>query len=256
MKAISGKCPVGFTLIELLCAMAVLSLVLVLVLQTVSSALNWASSTRSVVNSGTEARDILQRLNFDMNSRISMPVSNLSVTKQAGNDVLEILADVRNTSSTARFAKISYQVGTEENVLTGRDEPMLFRSLTPVKWTDDPAATIATPSSPTLADVFSDHCFRIETAFVLKDGSLTNVMPSDLSTVKAIIVGLAVLDAEHRARLTDAEITQLASKLEDVPAGKTPLEVWKAADFSRKESGQVRFYQQTFYLKQNLTAQR
>lgn len=256
MKALPGKRTLGFTLIELLCAAAVLSLVLVLVLQTVSSALNWASSTRSVVNSGSEARDILQRLNFDINSRISQPVSNLSVTKQTGNDVLEILADVRNTSSTARFSKVSYQVGTEENVLTGRDEPMLFRSLTPVEWTDDPAATIASPTSPTLADVFSDHCFRIETAIVLKDGSLTNVMPTDLSEVKAIIVGLAVLDAEHRARLTNDEIAELASKLDDVPAGKTPLEVWKTTAFSRKEAGQVRFYQQTFYLKQNLTAQR
>lgn len=237
----------GFTLVELLTAMAVMSLVLVLVSQMVGSALSWAGSSRTAMNCGEQARAIWQRLAFDLNARVDEP--NIRAVKTAGgNDSVVLLSDVRNVSGTSRFTRVTWQVAEANNPLTGRSEPLLFRVLDPVAWDDDPSATLAGPVSPQMGDLYSGGTFRLEVAFVRKDGSLTADPPVDPGDIDALVVGAAVLDASVRTRLSDAEIKNLATRLPDAQDGRTPVEGWQAADLGGKAAPHARFYQQTFFL--------
>lgn len=239
----------AFTLIELLVAMAVMALVLVLVSQIVGSALSWSSSSRTMMSSGEQARSTWQRMAFDMNSLVDLPSDNFRVVKQAGdNDQIEFLTDVRNTAASSRFSKVSWRVAKINNPLTRRAEPMLFRTLTPVDWTDEPAGILALSQAPVAGDLYSEGVFRLEVAFLNRDGTLTSTAPASSDDIQALVVGTAVLDSSIRGRLSDSELAALATALPDVVDGKTPRDAWSASVFGGKVAPYVRFYQQTFAL--------
>lgn len=114
-------------------------------------------------------------------------------------------------------------------------------------------------------DLLSPNVFRMEIAIIDGSGALKSKIPTDslhggaasadIEDAKYLIVGIAILSPDDRARLTKAQIKSLADALPRVVNGQTPFDAWdKYIEGSTALPGpsgivsNVRFFQRAYPL--------
>lgn len=268
----------GFSLIELITAGAVFLLLTVIMLQVVGQTSIFTESGNRMMDASRSARISLDTLAADLTTVVANYGTTILTVKDAttGNTSLAFLcasrADSVNSGQTLRMAGVFYAIEPRSDAMAGGNVPMLCRGFMSLNWSDNVrdalvavfnASQVATPSVP--ADVLGESVFRMETVFVLTDGTVVATPPMlsgygaaqalDLSKIKGLIVSVAALDKKTQKLLEGAipsGMTALAAALPPVSKdGETPLDVWSAADLSTfpvPVRQNVRFFQRTIYL--------
>ena len=240
--------PHAFSILELLCAITVLSILLLSVSQMVGSATSWSYAARRLLGLTAQSRFTMDRLDQDFASRVRKPTESVKVFKAPqGNDAMQILSDVRNSSVSSRFSAVTYSVAAAPSAVLSRNEPQLLRSLQPVEWNEEPQQVIGHLPSVEPGDIFSGGCLRLEVAFLLRNGEIKAEAPARSEEIAALLVGMALMDNAARARYTPQQLEDLARQLGDAQDGKSPREIWDASALSGPAARDVRFSHKTFF---------
>ena len=240
----------AFTLVELLSAIAVLSIILVLASEMlVSTQTVVGLSTRSSATDA-EARQVLQRIELDMDNIVLR--GDVFYTQSGGgnlflsyssdnnyNSIWNFCAAVNGYSGDRTTAQVGYQLMND-----AAGKPQLERGSMGYYYSaqSGPITLWPSGSSPTLTQipdtdyqVIGPDVFRFEVAYlcnstptaatptwtVYPTGGLptpsnpstpTAALPTVLN-VHAVIVAIAVLDAQSRSKLTQNQLETLARKL-------------------------------------------
>jgi type II secretory pathway pseudopilin PulG len=217
----------GFTLLEVLVSTVVLMLLLVLVAQIVGVTGDAIGRTRSKMAAAGEARLFLDRLGADLAVRVTRSDVPVEFINAAGNDTLRFYAEADGYGGDRGVSLVGYRVQESSSDRYFQVE----RGATGSNWDGNP---LGAGSLPTTNDadyeVLSDGIFRMEICYLKKsDGSLTNVRPALVGDIAALVVGVAVIAKESRAKLSDAQIKELADALPDPADGDAPVIGWRNA---------------------------
>jgi prepilin-type N-terminal cleavage/methylation domain-containing protein len=255
----------AFTMVEMLVAMAVLSLLVVILSQVV--ALTEQAITLNVknLNAAGQARLTFDRLGADLASRpvrIDLPMSFSHV---AGNDSFQFYSQVDGYSLEAaygarHFSVVGYRI---QETTPGRIF-QLERGAAGTDWATgtDPVVVFSPQPLPVPVDADSDvlgrGVFRLEFCYLLNTGLISNgPPPADWNNVAGIVVAMAILDNSSRQLLSNptAQLQTLSNALQDPAEGADPISTWNKnlSDASYAIPGippaamkNIRLYQRTF----------
>jgi type II secretory pathway pseudopilin PulG len=218
----------GFTLIEMLVACAVLMLMVVFIAQIISMSSNSISATSHRMDAMSEGRLVLDRIGTDLASRLRRSDVPVRFEKNSGNDRLTFYSEVPSYDGVRRASLVEYRIGTEP----ASREHILERGVAGTQWSGPTSVAFGQTAVPTIEmagfDILSPGVLRLEYCYVGEDGKVSNTA-SDLTKVKAIVVGVAVLDEANRKITNSGDLDRITNDLSDVEEGKTPLETWQAA---------------------------
>lgn len=262
----------GFTLIEVLVAAAVMALLFVVLSQVIAMTRQAISLNTGKLDASGQARAVFDRLAKDLSAKPSHPDLDMVVTKAAGNDSLRFFSQVNgytdssDAASIRGIAEIGYKI--EGTSAGGRPAHQLLRGASGTSWqaAGSQALNFHAQPSPKDADydVLGNGVFRQEIVYLLDTGVFSNSTGStdsnDYSRVKAVVVGIAVLDAASRDIIrpsADADLQILADSLTDTGEGKDPMTQWTsdmaqagfASGVPQKVIQGVRLYQRIFNVK-------
>ena len=279
----------AFTLVELMVVMVVLTLILLLLTQlTNNTALSIGTGTRQVEVDG-QARLVLDRVAFDVAGMLQRTDIDYTFNRQAGDDFLSFYAEALSgkTPAGATTPRMATLLGLRVNAVAGSANfgrlergavdlsasgvnfaPLRNNAFTPL---------FQTPNSlPTLADgdyrVLGDQVFRFEFCFLCNDPASGKValhaaLPSNatLADLKALVIAIAVLDAQGRANVTAGQLKTLHDGLPDyvdtvntqTGFARDIAAVWTdavnsvsyGAGMPPNIRGAVRIYQRYYYLR-------
>jgi len=240
-----GWLPRGFTLIELLVALAVLALLFAVLAQVVAMTGQAISVNTKKLEATAQARLVFDRLAKDLSARPNRSDLKLAITKSSGNDSLQFYSQVNGYTVTPDpmtirgLAAIGYQIPTTPLIPSGPVH-QLERGATGIEWlagAGNSQLDFQALPSPKNADydVLGNGVFRLEICYLLNTGVFSNSNGStninDYSRVKAIVVGLAVLDTASRkifSTATNTHLKTLSDALKDTEEGQDPLTQWTA----------------------------
>ncbi|XHR29803.1 MAG: type II secretion system protein J [Chthoniobacteraceae bacterium] len=252
----------GYNLLELLVAMAIVSALILLFNQIVSSASITTRLSQTRIDAVTQAQQVMDRMMLDF---AQMPIRkdiDYRFAKASGNDSFSFYsatdglypstASVSSTTSRT-LSIIGYKIATA-TVGSGTG-PVLMRGARQLDWASNGPACSAMcytlvdgtggqtqkledGSSNTLPSVNStasnyqvlgDLIFRMEICFLVSTSStaasvLQTTLPDNISKLSAIVVAVAVLDEKSRYGITD--YSKLISAFGDAEDGKDILSVW------------------------------
>ncbi len=141
----------AFTLIEMLAAMAVLSLLLVLIFSVVGSALKLSDSTSRGADNANEANQVLDRIGADISAMLIRPDLDQFYYKATGNDKMFFYSQQTGffdstvvTEGQSPFSLIGYRVNTTGNAA---QVPMLERLAQGLIWDKSSNKTVTAASS-------------------------------------------------------------------------------------------------------------
>jgi type II secretory pathway component PulJ len=248
-----GRKASAFSLVEVLVATAVVGLLLVLMLQMVSSTGQTTSSSQRRIDSDTAGRNVFAVMGRDFSRAVKRPGADLDVifSKQTGNDKIFFLSEAPGYSSPSQATQVSplsligYRINSQFEIERlgkallwedSQNQPMFVRlnasgaipaTTLAGNW---PAELGAPPDYNGTSDDYqkiSGDIFRMEFCLMDRDGKLflpdANWLPWDdangdgfpnLNEVRAIIVAIASMDAT--SRLTVGNMGAVASALPDV----------------------------------------
>lgn len=246
----------GFTMVELLVSFAVLILLSMLLLGSLSSFTTVTSTSGQRIETDSLARAVYDQMDFDLNAAVptgQVPLTFRKNTAATGggsapNDSMLFLCRARSTDADSRMAVVGYDIGSDP---LSSDTSTVLRHTSPFAWTDD-TSTIALHS---VADTQPlPGVIRMELGFLIddKDGTILADPPADTTTIKAVICALATLDAASLGRLSAAEKQSLVSSLTDAADNAPPVSRWSLSDLPDLPSyvrQNIRFHQRYFYLK-------
>lgn len=271
----------AFTIAELLISVAVLSLLVVLVQQLVSSAASLTSNGTKHLDADSEARLVINRMAVDFTMSIKRSDVDYYFQKNAGNDQAAFYSLVSGyypdgvdpspdvVTPKSPLCVVGYRIRNNKlerlskaliwngvtnsttgvSTLAADARPMVFlpQTLTGT-WTN-----IAGSRNDSDYQVIGSQVYRFEFTFLLNDGTIAdNHAGPGLQDISAIIGTIAVLDGKSQAIVTD--MAGAAAKLPDPTANKTPLSVWEEQlqtgdlGLPTAAAAQVRFYQRYFYV--------
>jgi len=249
------------------------------------------------IDAVTQSQMVMDRMMFDFAQMPLRKDVDYMFTKVSGNgnDSISFYSatdglypdTAMQTNTTSRMVSvIGYKIGSE--AVGNGTIPVLERGARQLDWdTNGPAGS---PMCYTLIDgtggqiqkldkdanntlpavdskgsnyqVFGDQVFRMEICYLVATSStaapvLQTTLPSSISALSAIVVGIGVLDQKNRAGITD--YSKLISALPDAQDGKDILSVWTpiltSSDFANKAdipqhaAQSVQIFQRYFYLK-------
>ncbi len=277
----------GFTLVEILVALAVLSLLVVLVAQMVGSASVLTAGSHKRMDADDEARMVLDRMASDIHQMVRRPDISPLFVPNTGNDEFYFLSRAPGyftNSNNSGLALVGYRVATNglQRLAEGQSWDVLG-------FTNGPVSTNGV--NETNYDTIAPSVFRMEYALLMKQGSTnttnsiigtnlsvnganvyfkTNNAGQSMNDVAAIVVAVAILDQGSQKILSGDAATQLskvAADMEDAVtnnmasgliAGSTnngiPIASWTSKALSTSEipqaaaRSQIRVYQRTFPL--------
>ncbi len=210
----------GFTLVELMVAMAVTTLVFAMLFQLVANLTSATGHSSDRLENIAALRESLANLSHAWTTRVNRKEFPVEVGKQTGNDTVKFLARTRSFTGARRVTGNVFRVG-----------PAGFEvGLGGTSWDDSPFSTYPQPSQADFA-LLSPEVFRIEIAMLDGDFQVLAAPPStpeELAKIRGVIVTLASISNKARARLTDAELSALATLLPDAVDGLPPLQSWSA----------------------------
>ncbi len=243
----------AFTLIEMLVAMAVLSLLVVLIAQIIGMTSSTVSNSSQKLDAVAESRFTLDRLGIDLASRVNRPDVAQKFDKKSGNDELTFYSEVDGYQGERRVSLVGYRVQESD----GRRLFQLERGAQGTG-TSHPPIRFGPQTLPTIDDadyeVLSEGVLRLEFTFLKKDGKLSNTANADLSDVRAVVVAIAVLDSSTRKIVNEGPIRLIAENLPNSVEGQDPLTGWhEMIEKSKMPSGiplkaiqGIRFYQRYY----------
>ena len=274
----------GFTLVELLVAMAVLSLLVVMLAQVVVLTSHVISINARKLDAASQARLVFDRLAIDFGAMPTRPDLGMVFTKTAGNDSFQFYSEVDGYSGARQIAAVGYRIQQStsgrlyqlERGAVGTDWGPAVTSNPFVQFLPSTQAS-ATNSDPNY-DVLASGVFRLEFGFLLTTGqfysppnsaspcvvycnNLTgaafyNGSPIN-SHVAAVVVALGVLDANNLKIISSSQLGQLATALPDNTSGDDPVIDWSQAmakptfapaGVPSPVIQNVRLYERTFYV--------
>lgn len=246
----------AFTMIELLVSCAVLALVVTVLASTFSQFVGLTSNSGRRLESYNQMRSVFDRISFDLASciRNGAVVMEFRKNQQAANgadtrnDSMSFLTDARTSGASSRFARVTYEVFSDENTATARKLFSLYRGVNPFLWTDN---TRDMKIAGTDWQPLGRGVFRMELSFLKTDGTLVaNPPPQD--EIAAVICSTASLDESSLGKLSEGQIEELISLLPDAEDGVLPVSNWTAGKVSSLPpfvTQNVRFAQRQFFLK-------
>lgn len=274
----------AFSLIETLVALAVFILLVFLVFQVVTQTAQSTGQGNRRMEATRSARTSLDTLAEDLVAIVSSNGATLVTgVDSEGNTTLAFLCAARPDGGSAgksRMGSVFFGIqNRSENGAAGGQIPMLCRGFSSVPWANNLQNGLAaifnasvTPSNTVFEDTLGNLIFRMEAVYVKNDGSIVysppqmsgfnsvpplapQAVPVDLNEIKALIVGVAVLDKKTQKLLLDSNAQGVGNLGASLPRviqnGKTPMEVWSGVDFSAfplPVRQNIRFFQRTIYL--------
>lgn len=251
---------IGFTLIELLVAVAVLTLLLLLVAQIVQSGSLVIGGSRKHLAADAQAREVFNRFAVDLAGLVRRPDIDTVFTNAGTTNAAMIFFSespgffASGTPATNRssVSLVGYRVNAAKLERLGKGLTWGGNSNVPVflTYATNHVATNSIPvSGSTITDVWADlpastdpdfhlqadAVFRLAFCFRKKDGNYSFTLPVDpvagsFSGVSSIVLTLAVLDDDSRKVVTDT--TKLAAALDDpttanLASGVLPGKIWQ-----------------------------
>ncbi len=247
----------AFSLIEVLVATAVLSLVVVLLVQIIGLSTEAIGRSKRKLDAAGQARLFLDRLGMDLSSRIARADLPMDFSSGPGNDGLRFYTEVSGYQGQRRVSLVSFRIHEGAGDRAYQAE----RSAAGTDWAQVKALPFGETNTPVPVDsdyeVLADGVFRMEISYVKKsDGQLTNIQPP-LKDIAAIVVAVAALDENSRKILASGDLKKLADKLPDAGENKDPITAWRqtisqpdfASDINKLKATQsIDIYQRYFPL--------
>jgi len=276
----------AFTLAEMLVAVAILTLLILLVARLVNSVAAVTTWGSKRIDVSSEIRPLFNRMAVDFaqmikRSDVSYYVK-ISSNPEAGNDLIAFFslvdgfypnttidAEVRQPQTTV----ISYRINSKYQLermakslpFAGQSSPtptpsLVFGPMTGYTlWSQFPAATSSTSTDADYNVVGAD-VFRFEYYYLLKTGAVstspwTSMTQVQMTDVAAIAVAIAVIDPRSRTLLSSGDITTLAESMNDYAtpmATNGLLAQWQSvldsSTLPRPALAGIRLYQRIFPL--------
>jgi hypothetical protein len=270
----------AFTLAEMIVAMAVLTLLILLVTQIFNSVAVITTEGNKHMDADAQARVLLDRMGIDLAQMIKRSDVDYYlksfVNAQIGNDQIAFYSMVPGyyppNGSQSPVSLVAYRVNAQYQV-ERMAKGLLWNGVSP-----DSTPIVFLPSTiqgswPAAANAHSDSdyeliapdLFRFEYFYLLKNGTLSDT-PWDttaghtsvtgMQDVAAISVLVAAIDPKSRALVSDSQLTSLAARMNDFSASMRPGELvgqWQTAlnrpaDIPRPAISAIRIYGRYFYL--------
>jgi prepilin-type N-terminal cleavage/methylation domain-containing protein len=255
----------GFTLVEMLVAIAVLTLLVLLITRLVNSAALLTTLATKRMDVESDARPLFDRMGVDFaqmvkRSDVSYYLKNQADT-EPGNDQLAFYSTVAgyypSSSKQSPFSLISYRVNSDSSATTYNKLERMGKGLIwngtspsfiPILF-NAPSATAPTttinnmwPAATSTSTADSDYepiapqVFRLEYYYLLNDGTLSvgpwsSGTTIDIKNVAAIAVAIATIDSRSKVLLTNAQIATIATSLVDYDQSMGPgqlLSQWQS----------------------------
>lgn len=253
----------GFTLVEMLVAVAILTMLVVLVAQMVGSIATGTASSSKHISADDEARLVFDRMAGDFSGMVTRPEVNPLWVKNAGNDEFYFYSQApglfANTSSNSQIALIGYRVTTNGLERLGKG----------LGWDDLVFATNQPVSTATATEYSSiaPSVFRLEYTLLMKPGSTnsngttnganvhapTNNLGQSMNDVAGVVIAIGILDQASRKITPAKTINDLGNDTTTFPdAGVSgiPLGSWTtnarmlpASSLPAAARSQIRVYQ-------------
>lgn len=264
----------GFTLIEMLVAVAILTMLVVLVAQMVGSVATGTSSSSKHISADDEARLVFDRMTADFAGMVTRPEVNPLWVTNRGNDAFYFYSQApglfTNTSSTvnsdSQIALIGYRVTTNGLERLGKG----------LGWDDLVFATNQSISISTATateySAIAPSVFRLEYTLFMKPGSTnsngttnganvhapTNNLGQSMNDVAGVVIAIGILDQASRKITPASTINGWSNDTTTFPdAGVTgiPIGSWitnarmlPASSLPAAARSQIRVYQRYFPL--------
>jgi prepilin-type N-terminal cleavage/methylation domain-containing protein len=262
----------GFTLVEMLVSVGVLVMLVVLVLQLMSSATVVTTLTGKRMDSDNQVRAIFDRMASDFSGLVKRQDADYIFAKQAGNDTMYFYSEAPayfdssvGVAAKSSVSLVGYRVNasfqlerlsrglTWDGTAAPSPSPGSMVFLTP-SGSSSPvsASTIAgnwaslvgtspSYSNGTGADyhVIGDQVYRLEVSFLQTNGTVVSYVTSynGLQSVSAIVVALGMLDTNSRAMLPSGIPVAMVNALPDSVDGTPTLQTWWEASNYLTNSG-------------------
>lgn len=238
---LSTRRAAAFTLIELLVAVAVLSVILLLLSQMVSLASKTWSTGRARIDNFTQARTVLGLMDRDIQSSV-LRRDLASFVDTGGKPALAFLTRVSSPGQERKLALVAYQMTGSPTtpVLVRYDYGYSFDSTsTPPYGTHG----VMLDLDKATAQVLTDGVLRLEVQFVLADGTLSKQFqydydnPSATTNARSLVLSLLVIDSTALKLAQDTgRISELMNAFSGAPG---PNESYAAywSDLIRSGSG-------------------
>jgi type II secretory pathway component PulJ len=232
-----GPADSGFSILEILVAMAVLMLMALMVVGLVDGTMRITSQSQRRISADAGTRQALDRMSADFARAIVRSDLPIRIEKEAGNDSITFFAQADGYTAGRGISKIGYRVANNS----------LQRGAESTGWTNNAmgfttlSIALADPNYLTIADsnfeTIATDVFRLEFAFLMGDGTITNAVGTNTgstyvasmatsprsattNTIRAVIVGIATLDARARRMLPSTNTVQeLMGQFPDATSG-------------------------------------
>ena len=265
----------AFSLVEVLVAMAVFLFMAVMVASITGGVSRIAGQSQRRMSVDGGVRQSLSRISADFSRAIIRNDLPFRIEKKSGNDGLMFFAAAEGYSAGRGITMLGYQV-TNASLQRGAEAKTWTASgATALSFT---SVTNAVSSNNYLSissanyEILESDIFRMEVAFLMGDGIITNTVGTNAGSttyiasfastartdssnaIRAVIVTVAAVDSRARALMTPSEYSQLANNFSDATAGSDPLTAWKE-NLKNSISGMpqtarenVRIYQRYIYI--------
>jgi prepilin-type N-terminal cleavage/methylation domain-containing protein len=251
----------GFTLLELLVALAVLSMVVMLLLQTISSTSKASGSTKRHLDMDAEARSVFDRVQADIDSMVirqDVDALFLGLPQDASggsdhNDQFYFYSQSPGysamTNGLSSVSMVGYAVTNQQLARLGMakswdDLPFLTPNVS-VTGFDPTNLPQCLGSATNYWHVIGPSVFRMEIGLMMK-GATTNADGSvnysnsyaslsnpsfprhGMANVAGVVVALGLLDPQSRMSVQPSQMSNLASLLSDcLTNGGIPMNSWE-----------------------------
>ena len=274
----------GFTLVEMLAAMAVLTILILMVTSLMRGASATIANSTDHLNADDQARMVLDRMQIDFARMLKRNDVYFQFTRdgQTGNDQFSFFSETPGftaagsaAAAQSNLSLVSYQFNSSYQ---------LERLGQGYQWTD---MTFSPTNAPVTQEadlhILSTSVFRMEVAFLMRQDDTHFIITSTAPTpgsqafqnLWAVMVAIAVLDPNSQKLVNAASYPTLIAALPEFSGTQTIalssssapdaaqmdpiLSVWHAAlnssDFAhtagipQQAAQQVRIYQRIFYLQ-------
>ncbi len=262
----------AFSILEILVAMAITLLMAVMVVSLVDGTVQVTSQSQQRISAEAGARQALDRMSADFSRAIVRSDLPFRIGKNNGNDSITFFAQADGYTAGRGISMIGYRVTNNS----------LQRGAQSTQWTSN-EITFTTLSNA-LADpgylaidesnfeTISTEVFRLEFAFLMGNGTVTNAVgtnsgsryvaslaPSEQAspqdTLRAVIVGMATLDARARKLLPSTNaMEEMAGLFPDASSTNEVLTGWEGIlsdpDLPQSARQSLRINQRTIMINQ------
>lgn len=242
------RCRTAFTILELLVAVAVLAMIVGLLASVMSEASRLTVRGHKQMDLDSDARLVFDRIASDMRRLVAgNDVDAGFVTDDSGNSRPAFFSRVRGVGGTSAKVRPVSLVGYRLLKATAQnpgDPTLQFqRAAVASEWTGSLLAFSETPdlrradgvfafSDPGAFQSLSEQILRFSIRFLVEteDGSyrLQALPPDRIESIRALVIGLAMLDLRSQEILAPDQILSLASAFPDPAEGVDFLTAWNS----------------------------